>query len=286
MLDSLPALESLDRLLDAAEGLTGLELRAVAVLGAEEDLADTRVAQPLLYLSDWAWGTTLLAAGIRPVAVAGHSLGELAALAVAGAFSVEAGLELVVERSSLMAATAASTRGTMAAVLGLSAEAVAQAVQGIEGVWVANDNTPVQIVISGTLDGVAAGSQACSDAGARRVVPLSVSGAFHSPLMQPAAEAFTRILQDTAFSDTRIPVIQNTTASPTTDAATLRENLIAQIVSPVRWTESMAALTGMGVKHLVEAGPGQVLAGLAKRIEGLRVSSVEASELEQILEEV
>jgi len=119
MLDRLPGLESLDRLLDAAEGLSGLDLTAIAADGPDDALRDTRAAQPLLYLADWAWGTTLLAAGLEPVAVAGHSLGEYAALALAGVFSAEAGLELVIERSRLMAQAATETPGGMAAVLGL-----------------------------------------------------------------------------------------------------------------------------------------------------------------------
>lgn len=286
MLDALPELDSLGRLMDAAEALSGLELRAIAALGGADELADTRVAQPLLYLADWAWGVTLLESGIKPVAVAGHSLGELAALAVAGVFSPEAGLELVVERSRLMAATAAATPGTMAAVLGLDRNDVVTALAGIEGVWVANDNAPGQVVVSGTHDGVDAASAALSEAGARRVVPLAVSGPFHSPLMQPAATAFADLLAGTDFSDAAIPVLQNTDPTPQTDAETIRTRLIAQITSPVRWTETLQTLVADGPITVIESGPGSVLTGLSRRVEGVTGRAVESVGLEELVMEV
>jgi len=286
MLEAVPELDSLQRLMDAAEALSGLELRTIATLGAAEDLADTRVAQPLLYLADWAWGVTLLESGIVPVAVAGHSLGELAALAVAGVYSPEAGLELVVERSRLMAATAAATPGTMAAVLGLDGAAVASAIDGIAGVWVANDNAPGQVVISGTHEGVGAATEALSDAGARRIVPLAVSGPFHSPLMKPAADAFAELLLGADFADARFPVLQNTEPAPTTDAETIRMRLVAQITSPVRWTETMQHLLAEGPVTLIESGPGAVLTGLSKRVDDITGIAVESMPLEQLVAEV
>jgi len=286
MLEAVPELDSLQRLMDAAEALSGLELRTIAALGAAEELADTRVAQPLLYLADWAWGVTLLESGVVPDAVAGHSLGELAALAVAGVYSPEAGLELVVERSRLMAATAAATPGTMAAVLGLDGAAVARSIDGIAGVWVANDNAPGQVVISGTHDGVGAATDALSDAGARRIVPLAVSGPFHSPLMKPAADAFAELLLGADFADARFPVLQNTDPTPTTDAETIRLRLIAQITSPVRWTETMQHLVAEGPITLIESGPGAVLTGLAKRVDDVTGIAVESMPLEQLVAEV
>jgi len=286
MLDAVPELDSLQRLMDAAEALSGLELRTIATLGTAEDLADTRVAQPLLYLADWAWGVTLLESGIVPVAVAGHSLGELAALAVAGVYSPEAGLELVVERSRLMAATAAATPGTMAAVLGLDGAAVASAIDGIAGVWVANDNAPGQVVISGTHEGVGAATEALSDAGARRMVPLAVSGPFHSLLMKPAADAFAELVLGADFADAKFPVLQNTEPVPTTDAETIRMRLVAQITSPVRWTETMQHLLAEGPVTLIESGPGAVLTGLSKRIDDITGIAVESMPLEQLVAEV
>jgi [acyl-carrier-protein] S-malonyltransferase len=286
MLDNIPELESLDRLLDAAEALSGMELRAVAANGPAERLADTRIAQPLLYLADWAWGVTLLESGIEPDAVAGHSLGELAALAVAGVFSPEAGLELVVERSKLMANAAAAHSGTMAAVLGLEKVVVAEALTGIDNVWIANDNGPGQVVISGAPEAISAAMPPLTDAGARRVIQLAVSGAFHSPMMQTAGDAFADLLVGAEFDDARIPVYQNTDPTPASEGDVIRERLIRQITSPVRWTETMQALALGGPIALIEAGPGNVLAGLAKRVDGVTAYSVEAVDLETIVEEV
>jgi len=286
MLDTLPELDSLGRLIDAAEALSGLELRAISAIGDAEELADTRVAQPLLYLADWAWGVTLLESGIMPVAVAGHSLGELAALAVAGVYSPEAGLELVVERSRLMAATAASTPGTMAAVLGLDRAQIASALVGIEGVWIANDNSPGQVVVSGTHEGVGAASAALTEAGARRRVPLAVSGPFHSPLMRSAADAFADLLAGADFSDAHIPVLQNTDPTPQTDAETIRTRLAAQITAPVRWTETLTTLVADGPITVIEAGPGSVLTGLSRRVDGVTGRAVDSVDLEELVMEV
>ena len=286
MLDDVPEHDSLERLLDAAEALSGLDLHAIARNGSPERLADTRVAQPLLYLADYAWGMTLLESGVEPCAVAGHSLGELAALAVAEVYSPEAGLELVVERSKLMASAAAAHPGAMSAVLGLDAASVAEVLENVDDVWIANDNAPGQIVISGTTEAVAAASSALTDAGARRVVPLAVAGAFHSPIMEPAGAAFADLLVGAEFDDARFPVCQNTDPTPETTGDIIRERLIRQITSPVRWTETMLALVADGPLTLIEAGPGSVLAGLAKRVDGISVRSVESESLESIVEEV
>ena len=269
MLAAVPETEDLDRLVDAAEALSGLELRAVDLLGREDDLSDTRVAQPLLYLTDWAWATAVRDAGVVPEAVAGHSLGELAALAFAGVFSVEAGLELVVERARLMASAAATDPGAMTAVIGLDAGAVESIVADIEGAWVANDNCPGQVVVSGRIDGIEHAEEALLEGGARRVVRLGVSGAFHSPLMDGASLAFAAVVQGADFSDASVPVVQNADPVPTTDAATIRQRLVEQMTSPVRWTETMEALRDLGVSTLVEVGPGKVLTGLTKRCEGI-----------------
>jgi [acyl-carrier-protein] S-malonyltransferase len=286
MLDALPQADTVSRLLDAAEALSGIELRAVAGFGTPEQLADTRAAQPLLFLADWAWGTEALQAGVRPVALAGHSLGELAALAVAGVFSPEAGLELVVARSRMMAEASATTAGAMSAVLGLDGPRIAAAIAGVEDVWVANDNAPGQIVVSGTPEGIAAATLLLTEAGARRIVPLQVSGPFHSPLVGSAGNGFAALLHDTEFTDARIPVLSNTDPRPSTDAEELRERLSRQITSPVRWTETMLALRGLGADTLIECGPGAVLTGLARKVDGLRAFAVESTDLGSILEEV
>ena len=286
MLDSVPELDALDRLLDAAEALSGLELSTIARLGQPDDLADTRVAQPLLYLADWAWGTTLLESGVSPALVAGHSLGELAALTIAGVFSAEAGLELVVERSKLMATTASSTPGGMSAVLGMDSASIGAAISNLRSVWIANDNAPGQVVISGSVAGIEEATAALQEAGARRIVPLAVAGPFHSPLMEPARVAFEQLLLGTEFFDARIPVIQNTDPTPETDGEAIRARLIAQIASPVRWTETMHALAADGPITMIEAGPGIVLTGLARRIDGITPYAVEAADLETLVEEV
>ena len=286
MLDNVPELDALERLLDAAEALSGLELSTIARLGDSDDLADTRVAQPLLYLTDWAWGETLLQSGVCPSLVAGHSLGELAALAIAGVFSPEAGLELVVERSKLMATTAVGTPGGMSAVIGLDSSEIGAAIEAVQGVWIANDNAPGQVVISGSVAGIDRATVALQEAGARRIVPLTVAGPFHSPLMEPARVAFEQLLLGAEFGDARIPVIQNTDPTPETDAESIRSRLIAQISAPVRWTETMGALVADGPITVLEAGPGSVLTGLSRRVEGITAYAVEAVDLETIVEEV
>jgi [acyl-carrier-protein] S-malonyltransferase len=286
MLDAVTARDGLVRLLDAAEALSGLELREIAAGGTTDQLSDTRAAQPLLYLADWAWGMAALEAGLVPDAVAGHSLGELAALAIAGAFSVEAGLELVVERSRLMAQSTEASPGGMAAVIGMTSEEVGILTQGLSGVWLANDNAPGQVVLSGTHEGLEAATRALTEAGARRIVPLSVAGPFHSPLMAPAAAAFAEVLERATFADAAVAVYQNAEPAPATDGPTLRERLARQITSPVRWTETMTAMRDAGVTTVVEAGPGTVLRGLARRVEGLSAYSVEDTSMDEILEEV
>ena len=286
MLDGLPNPDAVERLLDAAEALSDLDLRRIADAGSPEQLSDTRAAQPLLYLTDWAWGIALLEAGVRPSAVAGHSLGEFAALAVAGVFSVEAGLELVVERSRLMADRALATPGGMVAVLGMEAATIKDLVEGITGVWVANDNAPGQVVLTGSHEGLDDAHRLLAEAGARKVVPLAVAGPFHSPLMGPAADSFNALLDQATFTDATYPVLQNAEPTPTTSAAAIKSRLKGQMTSAVRWTETMLALRAMNVEMLVECGPGAVLKGLARRVEGLEAMSVEERGLEAVLEEV
>jgi len=286
MLDAVPENDTFMRLVDAAEALTGLDLREISRSEDPEALSDTRVAQPLLYLTDWAWGIALMDCRVVPSMLAGHSLGELAALALAGVYSVEAGLELVVERSKLMSATAADTPGGMAAVLGMAAGDIAAAIHDVEGVWVANDNSPGQVVISGTAAALETATARLGDAGARRIVPLKVAGPFHSPLMEPARASFEQIVRAAEFNHASIPVLQNTDPTPATDSEQIRERLIAQITAPVRWTETMAALAAAGPIVMVESGPGVVLRGLARGVEGITAVSVEDTPLETIAEEV
>jgi [acyl-carrier-protein] S-malonyltransferase len=286
MIADVPEHDAFERLLDAAEALSGLPLREIESSGSPDDLADTRVAQPLLYLVDWAWGQALLDSGLEPDFVAGHSLGEFAALATAGVFSVEAGLELVVERSRLMAHAAAASPGAMSAVIGLDRAAIAAVLADGRDVWVANDNAPGQTIISGTREGVSRAASELDEAGARRIIPLKVAGAFHSPLMQSAGDAFTAILADTEFANAHTPVLQNTDPTPETDAEDIRSRLSTQMTSPVRWTETMETLAASAPLVMIEAGPGSVLTGMAKRVEGVSAVSAEVVGVETALMEV
>lgn len=284
MLDAIPHSSDLERLLDAAEALSGLPLRRIAAGEAGTDLADTRASQPLLYLADWAWAKHLERAGIAPAAVAGHSLGEFAALAFAGVFSVEAGLALVCARSAIMADVAARTPGGMAAVIGMDRASLLALMAGADGVWVANDNGAGQVVISGTHPGIEWATGALTAAGARRVLPLAVAGPFHSPLMAEARQEFNDVLADTRFADARIPVLQNTDPTPAVDAATIHERLATQITEPVRWTETLDNLRAGGVDTVIETGPGAVLTGIARRVEGFTALAAESEPLARLLE--
>ena len=286
MLRSLPDQTRILPLLESAETLTGFDLRAIAESGPDAALADTRAAQPLLYIADLAWACAVHDAGIRPSAVAGHSLGELAALTFAGALSAEDGLRLVCERARIMSEVAAVTPGTMAAVLGMDQALVADLIEGLPGVWVANDNGPGQVVISGTHEGVEGATHALTAAGARRVVPLPVAGPFHCPLMAPAAEAFASVLEAYDFVDTVVGVVQNTAPTLAHEGHEIRRRLAAQIPEPVRWTDTMDALVSSGVRVLVECGPGSVLTGLARRMDGLDGVSAETDGIEKVLEVV
>lgn len=286
MLSAAPDDGRLAALVAQASNLVGTDLFELAEQGPEEALADTRFAQPLLFLAGWAWGQALLDRGVAADAVAGHSLGEISALAVAGVFPVETGLELVVQRGRLMADAALGSQGAMAAVLGLDADTISDAIAQIDGVWVANDNAPGQIVISGKANAVEEATGALAGAGARRVVPLKVSGAFHSPLMESARAAFAEVIAPIAFSDASLPVYQNTDPTPAVDGAGIKARLATQITSPVRWTETMLALAEDGPVTLVEAGPGNVLVGLARRIDGIDALSASVSGIDAVIEGV
>lgn len=286
MLSAAPDDGRLAALVAQASNLVGTDLFELTEQGPEEALADTRFAQPLLFLSGWAWGQALLDRGVAADAVAGHSLGEISALAVAGVFPVETGLELVVQRGRLMADAALGSQGAMAAVLGLDADTISEAIAQIDGVWVANDNAPGQIVISGKANAVEEAMGALAGAGARRVVPLKVSGAFHSPLMESARAAFAEVIAPIAFSDASFPVYQNTDPTPAVDGAVIKARLATQITSPVRWTETMLALADDGPVTLVEAGPGNVLVGLARRIDGIDALSASVSGIDAVIEGV
>ncbi len=261
MAAGLEASELGARLLRVAADL-GVDL-GPAFSGDEELLRPTEVAQPALVFTEVVLAAAL-PADLEVIAVAGHSVGELAALAAGGVLSAEAALRLAVERGRRMAAM---REGTMAAVLGLEPEALTAICAQVSGtVVVANLNAPGQVVVSGTGEAVAELTRRALAAGARRVLPLRVSGAFHSPLMREAAAGFAGVLDTVAMTRAAIPVVANVDAAAVRDPAQIRDRLGRQMVSPVRWTESVARMLELGAEVLVEVGPGSVLTGLARRI--------------------
>lgn len=258
----------------AADDLLGFSLSKLCFEGPLEKLTATINQQPALYVTSIAMLRVVQETGTfpAPAFAAGHSLGELSALVAAGSLRFEDGLRLVRRRGELMAAADQDQPGGMAAVLGIDAEVVAgvcsQVSQGSDSlVVVANDNCPGQIVISGHQNAVERASDALPAAGARKVVPLPITIAAHSPLMGSAAAAFATAVAETDFSAPQIPVIANTTATPLTTAEEIRFELENQLTGPVRWAESMAYLIDAGVTGIVEVGPGDVLQKLMKRID-------------------
>ncbi len=257
-------------LFEAAEQRLGLPMRELCFEGPIERLTETRYAQPAILLVSVACQAYLARAGVGPSVVAGHSLGEYSALVAAGVIEPLRALELVALRGRLMFASGEETPGTMAAVIGLDRETVEKCcVDAADGevLQLANINSPEQLVISGGVAAVDRGMAACAEAGAKKVVPLTVSGAFHSALMAPAAAELGAALRETPFIDAAAPVVPNVTAKPTRDGAELRELLIEQLTRPVLWVDSMRALRGVDESPILELGPGKVLMGLMRRID-------------------
>lgn len=270
--DLVAAFPTARALYERADELLGWSASEVSFNGPAEQLNDTRYAQPALYVQSVAAGRVLLERGVKADFLAGHSLGEYSALALAGALSFEDGLRLVSVRGAAMAEAGRDRKrvgvsGTMAAIIGLDEKTVVDALSGIEGAVPANFNAPDQIVISGTIAGVAAASEKLAALGAKRVVPLKVSGAFHSPLVASAAAKLREVLDLTEIRSPRAPVVANVTGKPTSDPDEIRELLVRQIASPVRWTDSVRALARAGVTRCYEVGPGRVLQGLVRRVE-------------------
>jgi len=260
-----------------ASACLGWDLAETLANASPDELRQTYIAQPAIFCVSVAALRALERAGIRPSFVAGHSLGEFSALVAAGVLSFEAGLALVARRAEAMQRAADARPGSMSSVLGLSVEGVEMAVAAAAGnnvLAIANDNAPGNVVVSGEWAALERLPAAAKELGAKRVLPLSVGGAFHSPLMGPAAEAFWPLLAAAPLRDGAVPVVANATAEPVTDAAELRELLGRQLTGPVRWTESVRQLAELGVDTFVEVGPGTVLSSLIKRtVEGVRVLS-------------
>ena len=263
---------------DHASDVVGRDLGRLLLDADGEELRATREAQVATFL------TSLLVHAALPqldvAAVAGHSLGELAALAAAGVLTPADGLHLVAERGEAMQAAADAQPGTMAAVLGLDVDDVVRELDGVDGAWPANFNAPAHVVVSGTQDGVAAAGEALKAAGARRVLPLPVGGAFHTPLMEPARDRLDRALRCVSWLDPVLPALSAVTAAPY--ERDWPDVLSRQLTAPVRWRQTVEALDG--VDTVVEVGPGGVLTGLVKRCRpDLRAVSIATpDDLEQL----
>ena len=256
-------------LFDEADEIAGYPLREICFEGPAERLNQTAVTQPAVYVHSAAAHALLTAAGVSAVCAAGHSLGEYSALHAAGVVEFRQGLELVLERGRLMQEAGEREAGKMAAVIGLDDDEVSMLcaqVNGGEGVVAANFNAPGQVVISGAAAAVEEFTEKARAAGAKRVLELPVSGAFHSHLMAPAAAEMASVLDAAELRTPQIPIVTNVSAQPVSDAAELKQQLIEQITSPVRWTDSIRSMCRAGIERAVEVGPGSVLKGLARRI--------------------
>ena len=252
---------------DEANEILGFNITDLMFNGTDEDLRQTKVTQPAIFLHSVILAKTM-GDDFNPDMVAGHSLGEFSALVAAGALSFEDGLRLVSARAQAMQKACEKTPSTMAAVLALPDAKVEELCASVtEGVVVpANYNCPGQIVISGSIEGVDAACAKMLEAGAKRALKLKVGGAFHSPLMEPARAELADAIAHTDFHAPKCPVYQNVNAEPQTDPETIKKNLIAQLTAPVRWTQTVQNMIAAGADTFVEVGPGAVLQGLVKKI--------------------
>ena len=258
-------------MLERANDVLGFRITDIMFEGTDEDLRATRVTQPAIFLH-----SVVLAAcypGFAPDMVAGHSLGEFSALAASGAVAFEDALKLVYIRATEMQKCCEKVPGTMAAIIGLPNEKVEELCSGIGGVVVpANYNCDGQVVISGEKEAIAAACAAAKEAGAKRALPLSVGGAFHSPLMEPARIELGKAIEATEVKAPVCPIYQNVSAKPETDPVVIKDNLLRQLTSPVKWTQSVQNMIADGAGYFMEIGPGAVLQGLVKRISGGEVT--------------
>lgn len=256
-----------NEMFDKANEILGFNITDLMFNGTDEDLRQTKVTQPAIFLHSVILAKTM-GDDFNPDMVAGHSLGEFSALVAAGALSFEDGLRLVSARAQAMQKACEKTPSTMAAVLALPDAKVEELCASVtEGVVVpANYNCPGQIVISGSIEGVDAACAKMLEAGAKRALKLKVGGAFHSPLMEPARAELADAIAHTDFHAPKCPVYQNVNAEPQTDPETIKKNLIAQLTAPVRWTQTVQNMIAAGADTFVEVGPGAVLQGLVKKI--------------------
>lgn len=253
-------------LFEKANDILGFHITDIMFEGSAEDLKETKVTQPAIFLHSVILAKTL-GESFKPDMVAGHSLGEFSALVAAGALTFEDGLKLVSQRAIAMQKACEVQPSTMAAVLGLEDAVVEKVCQDIDGVVVAaNYNCPGQLVISGEVEAINKACEALKEAGARRALVLPVGGAFHSPMMEPAREELAAAIENTTFSKPNCPIYQNVTATAITDESEIKANLISQLTAPVRWTQSVQQMINDGATLFTEVGPGKVLQGLVKKI--------------------
>ena len=252
---------------EKANEILGFRITDLMFNGTEEDLRQTKVTQPAIFLHSVILAKSL-GDEFKPDMVAGHSLGEFSALVAAGALSFEEGLKLVAKRAMAVQEACGAKPSTMAAVLALSDETVENLCAEVEDVVApANYNCPGQVVISGTIEGIDKACEKMLAAGAKRALKLKVGGAFHSPLMQPAQEELAEAIAAAEFSTPRCPVYQNVDGKPHTDPKEIKENLIKQLTAPVRWTYDVQAMIADGADDFTELGPGKVLQGLISKID-------------------
>lgn len=253
-------------LFEEANRILGFSINDIMFGGTDDDLKQTKVTQPAIFLHSVIL-SKVLGNAFNPQMVAGHSLGEFSALVANGTLSFADGLQLVAQRAAAMQKACELQAGTMAAVLGLADEQVEQLCATIEGIVTpANYNCPGQLVISGELKAVEAACEKMKEAGAKRALILSVGGAFHSSLMKPAEEELAAAIERTAFNKPLCPVYQNVTTTAVSDATEIKKNLIKQLTAPVKWTQSVQQMIADGATEFVEVGPGKVLQGLVKKI--------------------
>ncbi len=250
-----------------ANDILGFDIAKIMFEGTAEDLRQTRVTQPAIFLHS-VISAELLGDRFKPDMLAGHSLGEFSALVAGKALDFEAGLQLVAKRAEAMQKATEAVDSTMSAILNLDDETVEAVCRKIDGIVApANYNCPGQLVISGETDAVKRANEALLAAGARRAVLLPVGGAFHSPLMMPAREELAKAIAETTFNKPIAPVYQNVTAQPETNPGQIKENLIKQLTAPVRWTQSVQQMIADGATEFIEVGPGKVLLGLLRKID-------------------
>lgn len=253
-------------LFEAANGILGFSITDIMFSGTDEDLKQTKVTQPAIFLHSVIL-SKVLGKNFAPQMVAGHSLGEFSALVANGALSFEDGLQLVAKRAAAMQKACELQPGTMAAVLGLEDAKVEELCATIDGIVTpANYNCPGQLVISGELKAVEAVCEKMKEAGAKRALVLPVGGAFHSVLMKPAEEELAAAIEQTTFHKPLCPVYQNVTTTSVSDENAIKTNLIKQLTAPVKWTQSVQQMIADGATEFIEVGPGKVLQGLVKKI--------------------